>query len=121
MKPHNNQAIFRGGGGDGYLHLYRIALAPWMKVDYQKLENLEMRARNMRVNVSTWQRSRNAPQVGSEYSVTIVGDAGSVELKADGDLLAIIAGALDDWEAYAWTPEELVTIAAQSGIEVRRG
>ena len=38
-----------------------------------------------------------------------------------GPLLPVVAGALDDFEtAHSWTPEELVTIASQSGIPVER-
>ena len=117
MKPHNNEAIHKGRWT---LHLYRIAIAPWSTtgLNLRELELLEMRARNMGVNVSTHRR-------GQTMIVGVRGDAGAVELKGEGDLLAIIAGALSDYEtAYsgeAWTPEELVVVASQSGIPVERG
>ncbi len=117
VNPHNAQTIY--GGETGILHLRRVAIAPWMKPSegwrLGELERLEERARELRVNVSTWRRSFNAPRVGEEYRVTVHGDAGSVELRADGDLLATIAGALDDWETrYLFSGEELTQIQRQS-------
>lgn len=79
--------------------LARIALSPWSRQanDPDELERLDARAAALGVYVSTVKRTK-AP-AGWVVRVFDKGYVHVVTLRAQGPLAAIIAGALDDWEA----------------------
>ena len=54
-----------------------------------------------------------------EWWVSADGDGRRIEVKAKGALSVALDGAMNRWES-AYTAEELLTIASQSGMEVRR-
>jgi hypothetical protein len=95
----------------------RIGIGPLTAqiVRPELLADLEDRAKALGVIVSTHVRGSRF----RTYRVTVHDYRRSIHLEGTGSLEAIIAGALDDWEE-AWTVDELVTIAAQSGMAVRR-
>lgn len=84
-------------------------------IDRDRLAALEGRAADLGVIVSTRVRSGRY----RSYLVTVHDYRRAIRLAGEGSIEAVIAGALDDWEAR-WTPEEVLTVAAQSGVEVTR-
>lgn len=82
---------FLGGGG-------RIALSPWSAaaMDPQALAILEARAAALGVNVSTIKRSRQRSWMVRVRRGDLV-----TSLVGKGPLVAVIAGALDDFEMTA--------------------
>jgi len=94
-------------------------MAPWIReaMDPNTEGRLERRAAELHVTVSTIHERSGDWRV----RVTHTSKPWSVVLRAKGPLEAILDGAFDDFEqAWGWTPEELVQVAVQSGIEVRR-
>lgn len=101
----------------------RIALPPRFRGSFD-LPDLEARADALNVIVST------EATFGRHWGwrVRVRRDEQAIEVRSSGErgdcgpLLPVIAGALHDFEAAypAWTNDELVQIANQSGIEVQR-
>ena len=79
---------------------------------------LERRAESLHVTVSTIHERTGEWRV----RVTHTSKPWSVVLRGEGPLEAVLEGAFQDFEErYAFTAEELVVIASQSGIPVERG
>jgi len=98
----------------------RIGMAPWIReaMDPSTEGRLERRAEELHVTCSTIHERSGDWRV----RVTHTSKPWSVVLRAKGPLEAILEGAFDDFsQAWGFTPEELVTIASQSGIPVERG
>lgn len=76
-----------------------IAWTPWARagIDPRARADLEQRARNIGVVVST---GTLYPQSG-RWTVKVTQGRRQVILRAEGDLAAIVAGALDDFECAA--------------------
>lgn len=126
----------------------RIGVPPaWVERNPAELRTLEQRADELDVVVSTRHLdTRHEPD--GKWRVRVRRGEDVTELLARGPLGAIIAGALDDWEEQrepeadpafeddpgpsvmareglpefngAWTADEILTVAHQSGIVVRR-
>ncbi len=112
-----------------YLKGERLSLTPWAAQRLSDDEQLRLteRAASMGVRVS-------AGMSGKEWTIRVVSDMtrtryGSPEPLAlhsfhhlTGNLSMLIGRCLDEYERReAWTDEEILTIANQSGIEVSRG
>lgn len=98
----------------------RLGVSPWSReaMGPDELERLEARCRALGVYVTTVKRRDRSwmVRVGSDNDHV-------VSLRGVGPVTAVIDGALDDWcEVYGegWTVDEIVTVASQSGMEVRR-
>jgi len=87
----------------------RIALSPASRRGLVgRIEPLDDRAAVMGVNVSTWKYRR-------EWKVRVRQGSRYIDLRGEGPLEAIIAGALDDFEErYLFTPDELAQIQRQT-------
>lgn len=77
----------------------RIYLSPWERknLDPDELERLDARADALGVHVTSILRTR-APR---GHVVRVGTHERRIELRAQGAVLAIVAGALDDWEQAA--------------------
>jgi hypothetical protein len=93
----------------------RIGLSPWARQGLapDDLAELEKRAEALDVTVSTVHSTK-------QWSVRVRSGGRSTQLRGAGNVAAIISAALFDWQE-AWTPDELVTVAVQSGLDVSRG
>ena len=103
------------------MRLNRIAIGFYPERDHAELLRLDARCDALGVRISPERCRGRYPG----WKVRVRGSEDRViDLRSDGEgpLEPVLAGALDDWEVRfggAWTPEELVQIASQSGIEVR--
>jgi hypothetical protein len=111
-----------------YLRGMRLALSPWAadKLTVEDQRTLTIIAESMGVRVSVGNS-------GHEWTIRVASDMkrtryGATEPVAQhswhhlrGDLGKLIARCLDRYrEAETWTPDEILTVASQSGIEVSR-
>ncbi len=104
-----------------------LNLSPYAAQSLSLEEERAIARRAVDLHARVYAIARNRPGFG-EWSVRVVSwwtgrdgaPLGQIDHRAVGHLADVIERALDDFEAkYAWTPEELVQIAAQSGLPVR--
>lgn len=94
-----------------------MRLTPWARqaLTEEEQDCLEQRATELDVTLGALKNSRHGWVVSASQG------AHRISLRGHGPLAAVLEAILDDWqEQQAWTVEEILQVAAQSGIEVNR-
>ncbi len=94
----------------------------WSRIQFATLQELDARAVSLNVGVSTIVVWGGKGTIEVRAFSRRPGPVQMVSVRGTGGLAAMYAAVLDDFEEEypVWTPEELVAIASQSGIEVQR-
>lgn len=95
-----------------------VRLTPEAKsrIGVADMRAIDARARRLNVGLGALYSFR-----GHQWITSADDGKTRIQLRAAGPLAAVLAGLMDDFEEQrSWTGDELMQIASQSGLEVRR-